>query len=108
MFCEQCRKEINPKKALCAVCSHKAEIPSGTLIPLENDGKYGLVDESTKEWVVNPIFDRVSMDQEEQWYIVSSREGVAWVSRSYANGEAILYDGRTIPVHLTRTGERRI
>lgn len=107
MFCEQCRKEINPRESLCAVCRHKAEKPSGTLIPQENDGKFGLVDEATKEWVVNPIFDRVFMDREEQWYVVFSQEGAARVSRSYANGEATLYDGRTTPVHLTRTGERK-
>ena len=107
MFCEQCRKEINPRKSLCAVCGHKTEMPSGTLIPQENEGKYGLADASTREWVVNPIFDKVSLDQDEQWYVVSTQEGVAWVSRSYANGQATLYDRRTIPVHLTRNGERR-
>ena len=108
MFCEQCRREINPKKSLCAVCSHKTEVPSGILIPLENGGKYGLVDESTKEWVINPIYDNITLDQAEQWYVVSSREGVAWVSRTYANGEATLYDRLSVPVHLTRTGDRKV
>lgn len=107
MFCEQCRKEINPKKSLCAVCRHKTELPSGTLIPQENQGKYGFADEATREWVVNPIFDRVTLDPDAQWYVVSSQEGDAWVSRSYANGEATLYDRRTTPVHLARNGERK-
>ena len=104
MYCEQCRLEVNPRKTLCPVCNHLDTKTCGNLVSTSFGNQYGLIDEDTKEWIINPVFDEIMYDQTSHEFLAKGIQGAFRISEHYENGKATVFDIREHPLHMTRFG----
>jgi hypothetical protein len=104
MYCEQCRMEVNPRKSLCPVCNHLDTKTCGKMVSTPFGNQFGLIDEDTKEWIINPVFDEIKYDQAAQEFLATGSQGAFRISEHYENGKATVFDVSDQPRHMTRFG----
>lgn len=104
MYCEQCRREINPRKALCAVCSVLEPNASGNVVSAPFGNLFGLMDDDTKEWIINPIFDQIQYHPDAHEFVATGSLGVFRILEHYENGRATVFDLSDHPMRMTRSG----
>lgn len=104
MYCEQCRREINPRKSLCAVCNVLETKTSGNMVSTPFGDLSGLIDEDTKEWIINPVFDDIQYNPSTHEFLATGSLGVFKILEHYENGRATVFDVSDHPLHMTRSG----
>lgn len=104
MYCEQCRREVNPRKSLCAVCSVLEAKTSGNMVSTPFGNLFGLIDDDTKEWVINPVFTEIQHHPAEHEFLATGDLGTFRISEHYENGRATVFDVSCNPLGMTRSG----
>jgi hypothetical protein len=104
MYCEQCRREIRPRKSLCAVCNVLESKTFGTMVSTPFGKLFGLIDDETKEWVINPVFKEIQYKPAEHEFMATGDMGIFRILEHYENGRATVFDIACNPLLMTRSG----
>ncbi len=104
MYCEQCQREINPRKTLCAVCNVLEPKTCGKVVSAPFGNLFGLMDDDTKEWIINPVFDDIQFHPSAHEFLASGNLGTFRILEHYENGRATVFDVSDHPLNMTRSG----